>query len=598
MRLATALACVGAIVAVVTSWAGATVTVAYDGIGTLGVTSDGADAIVLRCAAGRISVNDQPSDVPCTVFHVVATGGPGANVIDLSDLVLSPAGFTKGAHAGVDLVGGDGDDVLLGPRNSFDDPSQLVLARFDGGRGNDRLVGQAIDAYAFGPAAGDEVDTIVEAPGPVPPDTWDALNDPDSSYWAVFWDVLDVHAVPGGVDVNAHAPDGVLARMAGRTIRLELADGVDGIEAVRGSAGNDRIVGARAAAGGPGDDVLHGDDDGNLLTGGPGGDRLAGGGGDDLLVGNPGRDTLEGGGGDDSLAGKRGHDLLRGGPGSDAYLFFADDGPGRERIEERAGELDLLAFDLGPAGGAVVDLGASGTEPIARWPGATVVIDRRGGIDGVVGSGGDDVIRGDDRPNQLWGGRGDDLLAGRGGNDVYHLGRNAELPEASRGYEVEGWSAVPGWLRRDGIGAGRCLRYDDDCVAPPPWRQTIDERAGGGYDTLVLRDLAAESVRIDLAAPRLLSASESLIVRVSRADGSGFIEGVIGTSGRDTLLGNAANNVLEGGPGDDMIVGGPGIDACVRSRGSSPTRDRDTRRSCELVPALDPNREPLEPLTR
>ena len=108
--------------------------------------------------------------------------------------------------------------------------------------------------------------------------------------------------------------------------------------------------------GGPGDDVLTGNDLVNTLNGGGGDDQVIGGTGADHLIGGTGRNTasyqerttavsaglapagakpdgdsytqiqsLRGGGGDDRLAGDGGENTLDGGPGDDVLIGAGDD---------------------------------------------------------------------------------------------------------------------------------------------------------------------------------------------------------------------------------------------------------------------------------
>lgn len=108
--------------------------------------------------------------------------------------------------------------------------------------------------------------------------------------------------------------------------------------------------------------------------------------GNDVLVGTPGPDMICGHGGDDVLQGLDGDDVLDGGDGSDVAAFEAS--PCCIRA-------DLAA---GTATGA-------GTDQLAA-------------IEGITGSPGDDVLRGDGGPNALTGLGGVDLLYGGDGDDV------------------------------------------------------------------------------------------------------------------------------------------------------------------------------------
>jgi Ca2+-binding RTX toxin-like protein len=124
-------------------------------------------------------------------------------------------------------------------------------------------------------------------------------------------------------------------------------DTFQGIENVRGSAGDDVLIGDGA------DNELVGLGGQNLLTGNGGNDLLVGGSGIDTLHGDAGNDELQGGGGDDSLwggdgddriAGGAGTDTVRGGTGNDEYAF--DLGDGGATIIDNAGK-DVVLFGDG-----------------------------------------------------------------------------------------------------------------------------------------------------------------------------------------------------------------------------------------------------------
>lgn len=96
----------------------------------------------------------------------------------------------------------------------------------------------------------------------------------------------------------------------------------------------DRLLDIEDFSGGPGQDVIEGDDASNVLSGGGGDDRLAGleGAdtlqadevdlrGDDISAGGPGEDDLLGGLGNDTMESKSGCDAYDGGPGDDFLIL-------------------------------------------------------------------------------------------------------------------------------------------------------------------------------------------------------------------------------------------------------------------------------------
>jgi serralysin len=127
--------------------------------------------------------------------------------------------------------------------------------------------------------------------------------------------------------------------------------GGDEADVLRGRAGEDRMQGGR------GDDRLEGNQASDRLFGGPdddalfgnlGPDRLFGEGGDDTLAGGFGADLIQGGVGDDQLSGGPGADRMRGGDGSDLFDYdsLADAGDTILDFETGAGGDSLFLADL------------------------------------------------------------------------------------------------------------------------------------------------------------------------------------------------------------------------------------------------------------
>lgn len=267
--------------------------------------------------------------------------------------------------------------------------------------------------------------------------------------------------------------------------------------------------------------VINGDGDDNNLVGTPQNDQINGLDGDDTLAGLAGDDELNGGRGDDVLIGGSGADALNGDAGQDTADFSGSDA------------------------GVTIDLAARQAD------GGDATGDVLRGIDGLTGSGFDDVLRGFDNQgtnpddtftNIFSGGAGNDLLDGRGGDDI--LAGNS------------GNDTLIG-------GAG------DDVLRGGGGTDVID--GGEGTDTNDFSDINA-------------SASDPAIAGVTvtvAADGSGTasyiaggvdgnpvinetftgIENIVGTVNDDSITATgAAPNTIDGGAGNDFIAGGGGVD--------------------------------------
>lgn len=173
---------------------------------------------------------------------------------------------------------------------------------------------------------------------------------------------------------------------------------------------------------------------------------------DDVIVGRDRKDRLEGGAGDDLLFGNGGDDVIRGGNGDDRYVYRQGDG--HDRYYEggtESGPADLDRVILGD----IADWNRLDLERVALkaggWQGSLrISIDDAPAIDlqhhfstvdasrhfeqlrladgsvyrlsaDLKGSAEADILVGRDHADDLFGGRGDDILSGGGGPDRFIL---------------------------------------------------------------------------------------------------------------------------------------------------------------------------------
>ncbi len=249
-----------------------------------------------------------------------------------------------------------------------------------------------------------------------------------------------VYGGTGDDSVNGGAGNDTLYGEDGNDTLL----GGDGADSLYGGAGNDSLSGGAgndSLSGGDGDDTLLGDDGADTLDGGAGHDSLSGGAGTDTLYGGDGNDTmsggaendlLQGGAGDDRLSGDAGNDTLDGGEGHDSL----SGGLGADSLTGGNGD-DIL---IGGAGADTINGGSGMDYADYSDSGQGVTIDLAAGtagggdaqgdvlsgVDGIYGSGFNDVLLGYDGQggsiddaftNIFYGGAGDDYLDGRGGDD-------------------------------------------------------------------------------------------------------------------------------------------------------------------------------------
>ncbi|MDP7142065.1 MAG: hypothetical protein QGH69_02010, partial [Alphaproteobacteria bacterium] len=260
-----------------------------------------------------------------------------------------------------DIIGGTGDDTIIG--NDSDNT-------LDGGDGNDTLVGGGGD------------DTLIGG---------NSTNG----------DWVDYSAAAGGVNVDLSSPDTVTDGDGGvdKLVGIENVIGSDNAgDVIVGSAGVNTIYGMNGA------DTISAGDSADVVFGGMGGDTLRGQSGNDTLHGEDGNDTLRGGIGTDTVYGGIGNDyFIEDGTVGDDTLFGGDDNDTVDYSNVSGGiEVQLNEDTLA----TVTMIGTGSTdEKIAE-------------IENVIGSTGDDRIKGDDLENILNGDDGDDTIWGGIGADT------------------------------------------------------------------------------------------------------------------------------------------------------------------------------------
>ena len=120
----------------------------------------------------------------------------------------------------------------------------------------------------------------------------------------------------------------------------------------------------------------------------------------------------------------------------ETYVFtdaFARLGADAERrvIDNPEGEHTINAAALST--GIILDLTPGASSTIA---GRTVTLSEDTIVVRAYGGDGDDVIRGNDFANELFGGRGFNILEGRGGNDVLHPGPDGGKVDGGEGFDT------------------------------------------------------------------------------------------------------------------------------------------------------------------
>ncbi|MCV3764443.1 calcium-binding protein [Rhizobium sp. TRM95796] len=158
----------------------------------------------------------------------------------------------------------------------------------------------------------------------------------------------------------------------------------------------DSIYGFEVVVGGALSDTLTGSANADTLQGGAGLDSLLGGAGNDNLFGGDGKDTLNGGLGDDTL---------QGGAGNDVYMLTNADGDVILEDGDAGVDMIVTAFSIDLGGYANVE---------------NVDLNGKRASD-IEDNDLDNVLRGNNRSNDIHTGLGNDKLYGEGGSDLFHF---------------------------------------------------------------------------------------------------------------------------------------------------------------------------------
>lgn len=238
--------------------------------------------------------------------------------------------------------------------------------------------------------------------------------------------------------------------------------GQDGNDDLWGWFGTDRFLG------GSGDDRLEGLPGHDILVGDAGNDTLDGDDGSDQLSGSDGNDTLYGGRNADRLHGGPGVDMLWGGDGNDFLNGGSGSGPGGGGVYGEADD-DTLMWDSistnfwGGDGFDTINYSQSDRKVVVLLDdhyddyalpdptGEPNPHNAHSDLERLIGSPYNDLIVGNDLPNTLEGGAGDDRIFGEGGNDQIDV-------QAGTGQWAYGWEGHD-------ICAGSGLSITDSCEA-------------------------------------------------------------------------------------------------------------------------------------
>ena len=300
-------------------------------------------------------------------------------------------------------------------------------------------------------------------------------------------------------------------------------DTIVNVEKLIGSIYGDTLSAATAGS------TIHGGDGDDSINGNDGNDTLYGDAGEDTFYAGDGDDTIHGGLGDDTIFSQGGINLIIGGAGADLFNGFS--GTATATYVDSATSVNINLLTNTNTGGD-----AEG--------------DMIYGVPNIIGSNFDDIILGDTFSNKLYGGNGNDLLAGIGyGGNHMDGGDGIDTVSYADSYSVvnvnlnittsQDWGASGDTIENVENLIGSAY---SDILAAKSTGSTI--HGGDGYDT------------IDGAAGNDTLYGDEGNDSIYAGDGD---DTVYGNEGDDVLYGQGGNNILIGGAGEDILNGFTGV---------------------------------------
>ncbi|MGS2722955.1 cadherin-like domain-containing protein [Porticoccus sp. GXU_MW_L64] len=502
-------------------------------------------------------------------------GTSSNNTLDFSNTTLTDIDSIEGGAGHDNITGSAGDDTIIGGTGND---------TLRGGDGDDTFHVEGTDQGSDRFIGGEGTDTVQGGSGD-DDITVSALLASDS-----------VEAIKGGAGTNR-----ILGTSSNNTLDfsnttltdIDSIEGGAGHDNITGSAGDDTIIGGTGndtLRGGDGDDTFHveGTDQGSdRFIGGEGTDTVQGGSGDDDITvsallasdsveaikggagtnrilgtssnntldfsnttltdidsieGGAGHDNITGSAGDDTIIGGTGNDTLRGGDGDDTFLVEGTDqgadrfigGEGADTVQGGSGDDDITVSALLASDSVEAINGSAGTNRVLGTSSNNTLdfsnttltdiasIEGGAGHDNITGSAGDDTIIG---------GIGNDTLRGGDGDDIFH---------------VEGTDqGADRFIGGDGTDTVQGSRGDDDFTVSALLVSDSVETINGGTGTNRVLGTSSNNT---------LDFSSTTLTNINSIEGGAGHDNITGSAGDDTIFGGSGNDTLRGGAGDDTFI--------------------------------------------
>jgi len=215
---------------------------------------------------------------------------------------------------------------------------------------------------------------------------------------------------------------------------------------------------------------------------------------------------------------------------------------------------DTITLDEANGALPAADLfGGAGNDTLAGGSGNDLLFGEAGN-DTLLGKGGADLLFGGSDNDTLTGGAGDDQVFGQSGNDrmIWNPGEGSDLNEGGDGIDTVEVNGGNGAETFTATPNGTRVRFDR--VTPAPFSLDI-----GTTESLVVNMNGGDDT---------FTGSNGLATLISlTVDGGAGNDTITGGDGNDTLLGGDGNDTIIGGRGNDQEIMGAGDDTSVWNPG-------------------------------